>query len=99
MSNPTRYDDVARIGAAPTSLLRRPLHTLQPLRQSLIGMTIDRSSSMRPLAEVAVRSFNELIEQQKLSVTESRFTLTLFNDQISTIHDGVPLREVPTGSA
>jgi hypothetical protein len=50
---------------------------------------------MNHLSSVAVRSLNELIEQQKQIAVDSRFTLTLFNDRISTIHDGIPLREVP----
>jgi hypothetical protein len=36
-----------------------------------------------------------LITQQKEIGVESRFTLTLFNNQISTIHDGIPLCDVP----
>jgi hypothetical protein len=60
----------------------------------LIGMTVDRSGSMNHLSDVAVRSLNELIEQQKQIAVDSQFILTLFNDQISTIHDGIPLCEV-----
>jgi hypothetical protein len=71
----------------------RSLHAAQ--RQNLIGMTVDHSDSMDHLSEVAVRSLNELITQQKEIGVESRFTLTLFNNQISTIHDGIPLCDVP----
>ena len=58
-------------------------------------MTVDRSESMESLSDVAIQSFNELIEQQKQIAAESRFTLTLFNDRIATIHDAIPIAEVP----
>src|SRR5262245_56272712 len=82
-------------GRGAVLLQNRPRSLDAAQRQNLIGMTVDRSDSMDHLSEVAVCSLNELITQQKEIGAESRFTLTLFNNQISTIHDGIPLCDVP----
>jgi hypothetical protein len=51
---------------------------------------------MAALATVAVQGVNQLLEEQKaLSRDGARFTLTLFNNKVSLIHDAVPLGEVP----
>jgi hypothetical protein len=90
------YQSTLTAGGRSAVLLQNPLRALHATqRQNLIGMTVDRSGSMNHLSDVAVRSLNELIEQQKQIAVDCRFILSLFNDRISTIHDGIPLREVP----
>jgi hypothetical protein len=50
---------------------------------------------MSPLAGVALQSLNQLVDQQKTLSGDSCFTLTLFNNDVSLIHDAVALRDVP----
>jgi hypothetical protein len=68
-------------------------------RRSLVGFALDRSESMESLATVAVRSLNQLVEQQKAIAGDSRFTLTLFNSRMDLVYDAVALSEVPPLSA
>ena len=63
-------------------------------RRSLVGLTLDCSDSMWPLANMAVQSVNDLIEQQKAIAGEAGFTLSLFNNRIEMIHDGVAIHDV-----
>jgi hypothetical protein len=60
-------------------------------RRNLIGFALDRSESMKPLTTVAVNGLNQLLEEQR---SDSLFTLSLFNDNVSTIHDAVPICDV-----
>ena len=65
-------------------------------RKSLVGFALDRSGSMAPLATAAIQSVNQLLEEQrKIAAGDSRFTLTLFNNDVQLVHDAVPLGDVP----
>ena len=76
-------------------LLKTPHLSSLSERQSLVGFALDRSSSMHSLAAVALPSLNRLIEEQKGIAGHSRFTLVLFNNSVSLIHDAVALADVP----
>ena len=66
-------------------LLKKTPHNLIE-RKSLVGFALDRSSSMAPLATVAIQSVNQLLEEQrKIAAGDSRFTLTLFNNDVQLI--------------
>jgi uncharacterized protein with von Willebrand factor type A (vWA) domain len=76
-------------------LLKKTPHNLIE-RKSLVGFALDRSGSMAPLATVAIQSVNQLLEEQrKIAAGDSRFTLTLFNNDVRLVHDSVSLSEVP----
>jgi hypothetical protein len=60
-----------------------------------IGIVFDRSSSIQHLRKAAVASFNLLLDEQKKLAVPTRFSLFFFNDEISVVHDGSPIGEVP----
>lgn len=94
------YQSGSSSGVGAVLLTRKPHPHLSSLteRRNLVGFTLDRSDSMSSLATVAVQSVNQLVEQQKATAGDSRFTLTLFNDSVTLIHDAVPLSDVPSMS-
>jgi hypothetical protein len=67
-------------------------------KEALLGFVLDRSGSMESLVNEAIGSFNTLLsEQQKLQEQDgagSSFSLALFNDTVSLLHDAVPITEV-----
>lgn len=82
-------------GGRGAVLLKAPHpHSLSE-QKSLVGFTLDRSESMESLATVAIASVNELIEQQKAIAVDARFTLALFNHDVTLIHDAIALSDVP----
>ena len=56
---------------------------------------LDRSGSMSGLEEDTIGGFNSMIEEQKEKDGICFVTTILFNDRSLTIHDRVPLAEVP----
>jgi hypothetical protein len=62
---------------------------------SFLGLALDQSDSMNPLAGVVIDSVNRLIDEQRSLNGNSRFSLLLFNSNIETIRDAVRLSEFP----
>ena len=60
-----------------------------------LGLALDQSESMNPLADVVIDSVNHLIDEQRSLNGNSRFSLLLFNNKVETIQDAVPLSEFP----
>lgn len=56
---------------------------------------LDRSGSMHGLEDDTVGGFNSLIEKQKAQEGECFVTTVLFNNESETLHDRIPLAEVP----
>lgn len=57
---------------------------------------LDRSGSMRPLADDVIGGYNNFIEEQRKQPGEARVTLVLFDTGWSRIYHSVPLLAVPT---
>lgn len=60
-----------------------------------INVIIDRSSSMAPLAEETIQSFNQFVSEQKIVPGDAVFTLCTFNGGHELVHDFVKLASVP----
>lgn len=60
-----------------------------------IGFVLDASSSMEPLADAAISSFNILISEQQKLCLEAKFSLSTFNSSVHPIYNTVPLPQVP----
>lgn len=60
-----------------------------------IVFILDRSGSMCSLAADTVGGFNGTLAAAREGEGEALVTTVLFNDQTSTLHDRMPLREVP----
>ena len=56
---------------------------------------LDRSGSMNGLEEDTIGGFNSMIEEQKEKDGVCYVTTILFNDRSLTVHDRIPLAEVP----
>lgn len=56
---------------------------------------LDRSGSMRGLANEVIGSFNEFLKEQKKMEGEARLTLVLFDDHYDVVYDKVELNSVP----
>lgn len=56
---------------------------------------LDRSGSMRGLAQDAIGGFNGLIEKQRAEAGEARVTAVLFDDAYEMIYNNVDINEVP----
>lgn len=56
---------------------------------------LDRSGSMRRLAQDAISGFNGLIEKQRAEAGEARVTAVLFDDAYEMIYNNVDINEVP----
>jgi hypothetical protein len=81
----------------PQYLSRGSTHHSRPLIQAgpvELSIVIDRSASMAPLATVAVAGFNTLLTEQKKLLAPTRFSLSLFSNEVETVHDGQPIGEV-----
>jgi hypothetical protein len=61
-----------------------------------IGVVFDRSASMRPLRNAAVAGFNVLLDEQRKLAVPARFSLSFFNDEVASIHDGAPIADIGT---
>jgi hypothetical protein len=60
-----------------------------------IGVIIDRSGSMSPLAKDTIGGFNTFLADQKALPGEADLTLVLFDHEYLVVHDGVKLADVP----
>ena len=56
---------------------------------------LDRSGSMGGLESDTIGGFNAMIEKQKKQEGECIVTTVLFDNEIETLHDRLPLKEVP----
>ncbi|MBP5155918.1 MAG: VWA domain-containing protein [Clostridia bacterium] len=56
---------------------------------------LDRSGSMSGLESDTIGGFNSMIEKQKQQPGKAYVTTVLFDTEIKTIHDRIPLEEVP----
>ena len=55
---------------------------------------LDRSGSMAGLEQDTIGGFNTMIEKQKAQEGECRVTTVLFDHELLTLHDRVPLRDI-----
>jgi len=60
-----------------------------------INVVLDRSGSMKELANDTIGSFNALLKDQKELPYEAVFTLCTFNTDYHLVHDSVPLKDIP----
>lgn len=60
-----------------------------------IACIIDRSGSMGTVTESAISGFNQFLKEQKELPGEAVLSLFLFDDEYLTLHDGVPIADVP----
>ena len=56
---------------------------------------LDRSGSMGGLESDTVGGFNSMLDRQKKDDSAALVTTVLFDDQIETLHDRIPLAETP----
>lgn len=56
---------------------------------------LDRSGSMGGLENDTIGGFNSMIEKQKKQEGECLVSTVLFDHEVSTLHDRVPLKKVP----
>ncbi len=56
---------------------------------------LDRSGSMAGLDTDTIGGFNAMIEKQKKEAGEALVTTVLFDNESVTVHDRIPLQEVP----
>src|SRR5258708_12914391 len=84
LSRPERTGSLRSTGSARAA-------ELSPAGPVEIGVVFDRSSSMKALCNAALAGFNTLLDEQKKLVVATRFSLSFFSDDVSVIHDGVPI--------
>jgi uncharacterized protein YegL len=60
-----------------------------------LGFVLDQSSSMTSVKDEAISGFNTLCDEQRKIEPPASFSLNLFSSEVSFVHDGVPLTEVP----
>lgn len=65
-----------------------------PTKARLI-FVLDRSGSMASIENEAIGGFNAFVEAQKKVEGEASLTLVIFDNVIETIHNDIPLNEVP----
>ena len=61
-----------------------------------LGLALDASISMRPLAEPATQAVNQLLNDQKELNPASRFTLTSFGDSTRPMFENIVLADAPS---
>lgn len=59
-----------------------------------IAFVLDRSGSMQSVAQAAITGFNEFLKDQQNAPGQARLTLVLFDDEILTPADHLPIAEV-----
>lgn len=59
-----------------------------------IAFILDRSGSMESVRQAAIDGFNEFLRDQQAAPGTVRLTLILFDNEILTIHDAVPIAEI-----
>jgi hypothetical protein len=60
-----------------------------------IAIVLDRSESMQKVQTKAIAGVNNLLAEQQAKSADSHFSLALFNDRVSIVHEAVPIRDVP----
>lgn len=61
-----------------------------------LGLALDASISMRPLAASAIQAVNQLLNDQKELNPASRFTLTSFGDSTRAMFENIVLVDAPS---
>lgn len=59
-----------------------------------IAFILDRSGSMETMRQAAIDGFNEFLRDQQAAPGAVRLTLVLFDDELLTVHDAIPVAEV-----
>lgn len=59
-----------------------------------LAFILDRSGSMESMRQAAIDGFNEFLRDQQASPDNTRLTLVLFDDIITTVHDALPIAEI-----
>lgn len=60
-----------------------------------IAVVLDRSGSMESTRDDAIGGFNSFLKEQQEAPGEALFTLVQFDYEFITVHDGVPIKDVP----
>lgn len=60
-----------------------------------IAVVLDRSGSMESMRDDAIGGFNSFLKEQQEAPGEALFTLVQFDYEFITVHDGVPIKDVP----
>ena len=63
---------------------------------TVIACVLDRSGSMRQVAEDSIGGFNTFLEDQKKLDGEAKVSVVLFDHEYEVLHDFVDLKDVPT---
>ena len=58
-----------------------------------IAFILDRSASMKPVRQAAIRGFNEFLHHRQAAPGHTRLTLVLFDDWIETHYHSIPICE------
>ncbi len=66
----------------------------QPNTTTELAFILDRSGSMASMCQAAIDGFNEFLRDQQASPDQTRLTLVLFDDIITTVHDSLPVAEI-----
>jgi uncharacterized protein YegL len=59
-----------------------------------LAFVLDRSGSMQGMKQAAIDGFNEFLRDQQAAPGQTRITLVLFDHEILTVHDSIPVAEV-----
>lgn len=59
-----------------------------------IAFVLDRSGSMRPVAQAAIAGFNDFLRDQQAAPGQARLTLVLFDNEYLVPVDNIPIAEV-----
>lgn len=59
-----------------------------------VAFVLDRSGSMQSMRDQAIAGYNEFLQKQMQYPGETRFSFTLFNDQIVQVAHWVPVQEM-----
>jgi uncharacterized protein YegL len=59
-----------------------------------LAFILDRSGSMETVRQAAIDGFNEFLRDQQAAPGNTRLTLVLFDHEILTVHDSVPVAEI-----
>lgn len=66
----------------------------QPAIVTEIAFILDRSGSMESVRQATIDGFNEFLRDQQAAPGLTRLTLVLFDNEILTVHDSVPVVEI-----
>ncbi len=59
-----------------------------------LAFILDRSGSMESMRQAAIDGFNEFLRDQQIAPGTVRLTLVLFDHEVRTTHDALPVAEV-----